>query len=79
MSRKSSDIRRSALSFIGANGSLDIDHVLQSNPWKKVEMFEKSEAACIQNVLNDFDNMITQEKNLKAGENKILLKLIIIL
>lgn len=76
MSRKSrsdnATTRRSALSFIGANGSLDVDHVLQCNPWKDVETFEKSEAACIQNMLNDFDNIITQEKNLKVGKNEIL-------
>lgn len=75
-SRDNKIVRRSALSFAGANGSLDVDHILQSDPWKNVETFEKSEAACIQKVLNDFDNMIIQEKTLKAGENKISLKLI---
>ncbi|XP_011878305.1 PREDICTED: dentin sialophosphoprotein-like [Vollenhovia emeryi] len=72
MSRKTkshggTNMRRSALSFIGANGSLDVDDILQSDVWKNVEMFEKSEAACIQNILNDFDDKITQENVLKAG------------
>lgn len=73
-SHENKNMRRSALSFAGADGSLDVDHILQSDPWKNVETFEKTEAACIQNILNDFDNMITQEKTLKAGENEISLK-----
>ncbi|KMQ95767.1 serine threonine-protein kinase sbk1 [Lasius niger] len=63
--------RRSALSFDGADDSLDhyIDHIVQSNPWKNVEEIEKSDAARIQNVLNEFDDMITQEKTSKAEPN----------
>lgn len=63
--------RRSALSFDGADDSLDhyIDHIVQSNPWKNVEEIEKSDAARIQNVLNEFDDMIMQEKTSKAGES----------
>ncbi|CAL1687025.1 unnamed protein product [Lasius platythorax] len=63
--------RRSALSFDGADDSLDhyIDHIVQSNPWKNVEEIEKSDAARIQNVLNEFDDMITQEKTSKAGHS----------
>lgn len=63
--------RRSALSFdICANGSLDDEHILASEPWKNVQIFETSEAAAIQNVLDKFNNMITQEKALKVkGKN----------
>lgn len=72
------NMRRSALSFAGANGSLDVDHLLQSDPWKNVTMFDETEVGCIQNVLNDFNDKIQQEKSLKAGKNKISLKSIII-
>ncbi|XP_036144983.1 dentin sialophosphoprotein [Monomorium pharaonis] len=69
MSRNNKNIRRSALSFDGADGTLDIDHILQTDPWKNVEMFETKETACIQNVLSDFNNIITQAKTLKATGN----------
>lgn len=62
--------RRSALSF-NANGSLDIDDVLQSDPWKHIAMFDDTEAACIQNILHDFNSEFTQEKALKPSKNKI--------
>jgi len=77
MSRKSKShndkiLRRSALSFDRGNGSLDVDHVLRSEPWKNIEKFEKSEAATIQKALNEFDDIITQVKNLEAkGKNEI--------
>lgn len=68
---KNNNIRRSALSFDGGNGSLDVEHVLQSDPRKDVEKFKKSEVACIQNILNNFDDIITQEKTLKPGKNDV--------
>ncbi|XP_072749151.1 uncharacterized protein [Anoplolepis gracilipes] len=63
--------RRSALSFAGADDSIDryIDNIVESNPWKNVEEIEKSDAARIQNVLNEFDDMITQQKISKAGHS----------
>lgn len=74
MSRKSVQ-RRSALSFAGADDSIDhyIDNIVQSDPWKHVEKIEKSDAARIQSVLNEFNDRITQEKTCRAGKsyNKI--------
>lgn len=64
------NMRRSALSFASANASLDVDHVLQSEPWKNIAIFDESEAGCIQNILNDFNDKIKQEKILKAGKNR---------
>lgn len=63
--------RRSALSFAGADDSIDhyIDDIIQSDPWKNVAEIEKSDAACIQNVLNEFDDMITQQKASKASKS----------
>ncbi|KYN28254.1 hypothetical protein ALC57_02315 [Trachymyrmex cornetzi] len=66
--------RRSALSFIGGDGSLDIDHVLQSEPWKDIEKFKNSEAGCIQTILDDFVETITQKNTIEAKEG--FLKLI---
>ncbi|KYQ51148.1 Serine/threonine-protein kinase SBK1 [Trachymyrmex zeteki] len=66
--------RRSALSFIGGDGSLDIDDILQSEPWKNVEKFKNSEAGCIQNMLDDFVKIITQENTVESNEG--LLKII---
>ncbi|XP_050464997.1 uncharacterized protein LOC126858581 isoform X2 [Cataglyphis hispanica] len=61
--------RRSALSFAGADDSIDhyIDNIIQSDHCKNVAEIEKSDAACIQNVLNDFDKMIMEQKASKAG------------
>ncbi|KYN35513.1 hypothetical protein ALC56_10070 [Trachymyrmex septentrionalis] len=74
-SRNNKDTRRrSALSFIGGDGSLDIDHVLQSEPWKNIEKFKNSEAGCIQTMLDDFVETITQKNTIEAKEG--LLKLI---
>ncbi|XP_018405488.1 PREDICTED: serine/threonine-protein kinase DCLK3 [Cyphomyrmex costatus] len=68
-SHNNKDMRkRSALSFIGGDGSLDVDHVLQSKPWENIKEFEESEAGCIQNVLNDFVKAVTQEKSVEAKE-----------
>lgn len=63
--------RRSALSFAGADDSIDhyIDNIIQSDHCKNVAEIEKSDAACIQNVLNDFDKMIMEQKASKAGKN----------
>ncbi|KAG5311918.1 SBK1 kinase, partial [Pseudoatta argentina] len=66
--------RRSALSFIGGDGSLDIDHVLQSEPWKNIEKFKNSEAGCVQTMLDNFIETITQNNTIEAKEG--LLKLI---
>ncbi|EFN60381.1 hypothetical protein EAG_02093 [Camponotus floridanus] len=70
MSRKSVQ-RRSALSFAGADDSIDhyIDSIVQSDPWKHIEKIEKSDAARIQSVLNEFNDRITQEKTCKADLN----------
>ncbi|EGI60995.1 Serine/threonine-protein kinase SBK1 [Acromyrmex echinatior] len=66
--------RRSALSFIGGDGSLDIDHVLQSEPWKNIEKFKNSEAGCVQTMLDNFIETITQNNTIEAKEG--FLKLI---
>ncbi|XP_011691400.1 PREDICTED: uncharacterized protein DDB_G0286299-like isoform X2 [Wasmannia auropunctata] len=66
---RNGNIRRSALSFAGGDGSLDVDHVLESDPWKDIEKFETSEVARIQNVLKDFGDMIAQEKTLKVKDH----------
>jgi len=74
-SRNNKDMRRrSALSFIGGDGSLDIDHVLQSEPWKNIEKFKNSEAGCIQTMLDNFVETITQKNTIEAKEG--FLKLI---
>lgn len=63
--------RRSALSFAGADDSIDhyIDNIIQSDPWRHVEKIEKSDAARIQSVLNEFNDKIMQEKTSKAGKS----------
>lgn len=60
--------RRSALSFAGADDSIDhyIDNIVQSDPWRHMEKIEKSDAARIQNVLNEFNDKIMQEKTSKG-------------
>ncbi|XP_070160308.1 micronuclear linker histone polyprotein isoform X2 [Polyergus mexicanus] len=69
--------RRSALSFAGADDSIDhyIDNIIQSDPWENVAEIRKSDAAYIQNVLNEFDDMITQEKASKASHSAAKKKL----
>lgn len=65
--KKPSLQRRSALSF-EVNGSIDLDHILEISPWKDINKFEEDEAGCIQNVLNEFNNRLGQEKLYPAGK-----------
>lgn len=68
---KSKNMRRSALSFNGGDDTIDdfIDGIVQSESWKDTDEIEYSDIGRIQNVLNQFDEKITQEKILKSGEN----------
>ncbi|XP_012226654.1 uncharacterized protein DDB_G0286299-like [Linepithema humile] len=52
--------KRSALSFADADGTLDIDHVLQTDVLKDVEKFEETIAGQVQNVLNEFRDKLAQ-------------------
>jgi hypothetical protein len=52
--------RRSALSFAGADGSLDVDYILQTDVWEDIEKFEETIAGQVQNVLNEFRDKLTQ-------------------
>ncbi|XP_029170235.1 centromere-associated protein E-like isoform X4 [Nylanderia fulva] len=62
--------RRSALSFVGGDDTIDeyLDHIEQSKSWKDTEEIEGSDAARIQSMLNDFNEVITQENKLKADQ-----------
>ncbi|KAG7209906.1 hypothetical protein KM043_011502 [Ampulex compressa] len=67
MSHKSVKVR-SSLSFNGPDGILDMDHIINSDPWKSIEQFDKSEVGSIQNVLNEFSDKIRIDKKARTPE-----------
>lgn len=67
--------KRSALSFAGADGTLDVDQILKIDVMKDVQKLEETIAGQIQSVLNEFRDKLAQipkadpkRKRQKAGK-----------
>ncbi|XP_012171170.2 THO complex subunit 2 isoform X4 [Bombus terrestris] len=66
MSRKEI-LGRASLSFPAVDGILDVDQILQTDPWKQIDDFVQQNFT--QNILNEFNERLTLEPKLTPADN----------